>query len=102
MIAFFSESKAITIHINNYNEQYLDIAALVVIWTIMLIGFVFMLKFMRERAPEKKSVFSFERLPSFNKSDILYGINFQKDKSGFIGYISKSSKDLDNEDNENN
>ena len=68
----------------------------------MLIGFIFMLKFMREIAPEKKSVFSFERVPSFKKTNILYGINFEKDKSGFIGYISKPSKDLDNEDYENN
>jgi hypothetical protein len=101
MIAFFSESKAITIHINNFNEQYLDIAALIVIWLVMFIGIFFMIKLLREKAPSRQSVFNFEKVPSINKNNILYGISFDKDKSGFIGYISKSSKneDIDYDDN---
>ena len=102
MIAFFSESKAITIHINNFNEQYLDIVALVLIWTIMLIGLIFMFKLMREKKPQKKSVFSFEKLPSFSKRNLLYGINFDEDKGPFIGYISKPSKDDELKGKENN
>jgi hypothetical protein len=31
---------------------------------------------------------------------MLYGINFHKDKSGFIGYISKPTKDLELESDE--
>ena len=100
MIAYFSESKAITIHINNFNEQYLDIAALALIWTIVIIGLIFMIRFMREKVPQKKSVFSFEKVPSISKSNMLYGINFHKDKGGFIGYISKPAKDLESESNE--
>ena len=100
MIAFMSESKAITIHINNYNEQYIDIAALALIWTIMITGLIFLIRFMREKAPQKKSVFSFEKVPSYSKRNMLYGINFNKDKSGFIGYISKTTKDIDFESDE--
>ena len=99
MIAFFSESKAITIHINNFNEQYIDIAALIIIWSIMLISLFYMIKFMKEKAPTRKGIYDFERTPSFNKSDILYGINFNKDEQGFIDYISKSSKNLVEDDN---
>ena len=98
MIAFLSESKAITIHINNYNEQYFDIAALIIIWSIMLMGLFYLFKLMRIKVPKRKSIFDFERIPSFNKSNILYGINFNKDKQGYIGYISKPSKNLEEED----
>ena len=99
MIAFFSESKAITIHINNFNEQYFDIAALIIIWSIMLIGLFYMIKFMKEKAPNRKGIYDFERTLSFNKSNILYGIIFNEDKQGVIGYISKPSKNLVEDDN---
>jgi len=99
MIAFFSESKAITIHINSYNEQYFDIVALIIIWSIMLLGLFYMIKLIREKAPSRKSNFDFERIPLFSKSNILYGINFNKDKQGFIGYISKPLKNLEEDDN---
>lgn len=56
---------------------------------------------MRKKAPKRKSIFDFERVPSFNKSNILYGINFNKDKQGLIGYISKPSKSFEEEDDNN-
>ena len=38
-------------------------------------------------------------MKKLNKSNILYGINFNKDEQGFIDYISKSSKNLVEDDN---
>lgn len=99
MIAFFSESKAITIHINKFNEQYFDIVALIIIWSIMLMGLFYLFKLIRKKAPSRKSIFDFKRIPSFNKSNILYRINFNKDRRGFIGYISKPSKNFEEDDN---
>jgi len=40
LLAFFSDSKTVTIYVNEYGEQYTDIVALVIIWGICLIGLV--------------------------------------------------------------
>ena len=40
LIAFFSESKAIIIHVNKFGEQYIDLIALVIIWIICLVGLI--------------------------------------------------------------
>ena len=63
----------------------------------MLIGLIFMIKVMREEAPTKKSVLRFDRFPTFSKRSLLYGINFDEDKRGFIGFISKTSKNAEKE-----
>ena len=53
LIAFFSDGKAITIYINRYGEQYLDIAALIVIWVICLMGVYFLYKTLLEEKTVK-------------------------------------------------
>ena len=78
MIAFLSENKAVTIHINRFGEQYYDIVALVIIWIVCLIGLIFLLRVLRE---EKESIF-----PNFNR-------RIDKRRVGFLGYFSRSSKD---------
>jgi len=80
MIAFFSESKAVTIHINNFNEQYMDIIALFIIWIVVLIGLIFMIKVIRKEKPARDRLFDYEKTPIFSKN-----------KSPFIGFISKNS-----------
>ena len=80
IIAFLSENKAVTIHINRFGEQYYDIVALVIIWIVCIIGLIFLLRVLRE---EKVSIF-----PNLNRN-----IKPDKNKIGFLGYISKSSKD---------
>jgi len=47
LLAFVSTSKSVTIHINRYGEQYADIAFLIVIWIICLIGLIYMYKTLR-------------------------------------------------------
>ena len=80
MIAFLSETKAVTIHINRYGEQFYDIIALVIIWTVCIIGLFFLLRILRR---EKELT-----LPSLNRD---YKLN--KNKIGFLAYFSKTSKD---------
>ena len=48
ILAFFSDSKSITIHVNRFGEQYADIAFLVVIWIICLVGLIYLFIVMRE------------------------------------------------------
>jgi hypothetical protein len=38
VLAFFSESKSITVQVNRYGEQYGDIAVLVFLWIVCVVG----------------------------------------------------------------
>jgi len=53
LIAFFSESNAVTIHVNNYGEQYLDIITLVIFWIICLVGLILLLKILKKEDVDK-------------------------------------------------
>lgn len=57
LIAFFSETKLITININRYGEQFLDIIAIVVLWSICLIGLFFLIK--RAKHVEKSNEYQY-------------------------------------------
>ena len=48
LLAFFSENKSVTIHVNRYGEQYADIAFLIFIWIICLAGLIYLYIVMRE------------------------------------------------------
>jgi hypothetical protein len=53
LIAFFSESKAVIIHVNNYNEQYIYLLALGIIWFICLFGLFILYRFLKEEKTRK-------------------------------------------------
>jgi uncharacterized BrkB/YihY/UPF0761 family membrane protein len=61
LIAFFSESKAVIIHINNYNEQFIDLLALGIIWSICLFGLFILYKFLRDEKAHKKLDFDINK-----------------------------------------
>ena len=42
LLAFFSESKSVTIFVNRFGEQYADIAILIFIWIICLLGLIYL------------------------------------------------------------
>ena len=48
LVAYLSDSNAVTIYINRYGEQHLDIVALIVFWIICLIGMIFLLKILKK------------------------------------------------------
>ena len=48
LVAYLSDSNAVTIYINRYGEQHLDIVALIVFWIIYLIGMIFLLKILKK------------------------------------------------------
>ena len=55
LIAFFSESKAVIININQYGEQYIDLFALVVIWIVCLVGLIALYWTLKEEKFSKDS-----------------------------------------------
>lgn len=97
IIAFFSESKAVTIYVNKYSEQFFDIAALVIIWIVFLIGLIFLIKLIRKETTLKNNIFKFEKKPFLEKDNTFPDLNLDKNKEGFIGFISKSSKNVEQE-----
>jgi len=48
LLAFFSEQKAVTIYINRYGEQYLDLLSLIILWVISLIGLFLLLAYAKK------------------------------------------------------
>ena len=48
ILAFFSESKSVTIHVNRYGEQYADMAFLIFIWIVCLVGLIYLYIVMKE------------------------------------------------------
>lgn len=49
LLAFFSESKSIVVHINMFGEQYADLVALAIIWGICIVGTISLYKVIRDR-----------------------------------------------------
>lgn len=52
LLAFFSESKSITIQVNRYGEQYGDIAVLIFIWIVCVVGIVSLIALLKEQKGE--------------------------------------------------
>ena len=48
LLAFLSENKSVTIYVNRYGEQYVDIALLIFIWIICLVGLIYLYIVMKE------------------------------------------------------
>lgn len=54
IIAYVSDSKSLTIFINKFGEQFYDLIALIIIWAICLMGFIILIRYLKE---EKKKIF---------------------------------------------
>jgi len=52
VLAFFSESKSITIQVNRYGEQYVDVALLVFLWVVCMIGLLYLSPLMNKEGGE--------------------------------------------------
>jgi hypothetical protein len=50
ILAFFSESKAITISINMYGEQHIDLLSLGFIWCICIVGLISLIYVLKEKS----------------------------------------------------
>ena len=62
LIAFFSENKAVIIHVNKFGEQYIDLIALVIIWIICLVGLIALFCMLKQEKVSKDLLKSKKRL----------------------------------------
>lgn len=53
-IAFFSENKAIIIYINRFGEQFIDLFAIIIIWTISLTGLLYLFRYPKKEPLSKE------------------------------------------------
>lgn len=98
LIAFISESKAVTIYINRFGEQYVDIFALLIIWTICLVGLIFLIRSFKREKVSKQLSDEFYIKPLIDQNIPFYNItnnmNVDIKKSKIIGAIPDSSDDV--------
>ncbi|KYK25119.1 hypothetical protein AYK24_05280 [Thermoplasmatales archaeon SG8-52-4] len=71
-LAFFNESNAVTIYINKFGEQYIDIFALFIFWLIVLIGLLFILKSLKEDKIERNLQYRFDKIQALNQNKYLF------------------------------
>jgi hypothetical protein len=53
LVAYLSDSNAVTIYINRYGEQHLDIFALIVFWIICIVGMIFLIRILKKEDTAK-------------------------------------------------
>ncbi len=97
LIAFFSESKAITIYINRFGEHFIDIYAIIIIWVICLVGLIFLIGLFKKEEVSKQFPYEFDIKPSIDQNRAFYNtqnsINVDI-KSGIIDPLTDSSNDI--------
>ena len=97
LIAFFSESKAVTIYINRFSEQFIDIFALIILWIICLVGLIYLRNILKKEKPSKQSYHEYNVTPLIDKTKLFFEINDSMNtdfyKSQKIGTHSDSSDD---------
>lgn len=105
LIAFFSESKAVTIYINKFDEQFIDLFALVIIWVICLVGLIILSRMLKEEKTPKNFHYKPDKKPLMVQDHALFGIDNTVDhvidKRKTMGVIAESSTDIDHELNLN-
>ena len=103
LLAFFVNSKAVTIHINRYGEQYADIAFLIFLWIICLVGLVYLYRAIKEGRMEGEISHAYKSdikgKKVLNKDGLYLGIlrnTLIDDKTGMaLKVLVEPSKELD-------
>jgi hypothetical protein len=101
MIAFFSDSKTVIIHINRFGEQFIDILALIIIWIICIVGLIILFIILKEGKEQRKSSFNYDKEPLITQNNPFFDTN--KDvhvkiyERGTTGVVAESSKSIDQE-----
>lgn len=99
LLAFFSESKSVTIHINRYGEQNADIAFLIFIWIICLLGLVYLYFVIKEDKVAKVYGSDIRGKKVLSKDGLSLGILrdfFIDEKTGMpLSVLVEPSEELD-------
>ena len=91
IIAFLSEGKAITIHINKFGEQFLDLFSLVIIWIITIVGLIILIYYIKKEEKTKEVPFTYKEIVDDKKPHLFFNIEKNQTREGFVN----SSKDID-------
>ncbi len=99
ILAFFSESKSVTIHVNIYGEQYADMAVLIFIWIICLVGLVHLYIVMKKGKIAKVLESDIRGKKVMSKDGSYLGIlrdSLVDEKTGMIrGVLVEPSEEID-------
>ncbi len=98
LLAFFSESKSVTIYVNRYGEQLLDIAFLIIIWIICLIGLIYLYYIVRERKIAKVLEDGITGKKVMSQDGSYLGIlrdSVVDEKTGLVCGLVEPSKEVD-------
>lgn len=99
LLAFFSESRSVTIHVNRYGEQHADIAFLIVIWIICLTGLIYLYLVMKEGKIAKVLESDIRGKKVMSKDGSYLGIlrdSLVDEKTGMIrGVLVEPSEEID-------
>lgn len=93
--AFFNGSKAVTIHINRYGEQYLDILSLIIIWIVCLVGLIVLHRILKEEGIRETMTNDTWRntLIASDDTDIMRDPNIDSKPREVIEVLTKPSDD---------
>ena len=99
LVAFSSESKFITIHVNRYGEQYADIVFLILIWIICLVGLIYLYLVIKEEKISKVLENDIKGKKVMNKKGLYLGIlrdSIVDKKTGVVrGVLVEPSEEID-------
>ena len=74
MLAFFSESKSITVQVNRYGEQYGDLAVLVFIWVVCVVGLLSLVALLKEPKNAAVSTKDIRRRKAVEEEGLFLGV----------------------------
>ena len=98
LIAFFSESKAVIIHINKFGEQFIDLFALFIIWIICLVGLTALFWMLKKEKISKNNFFKSDKRPIIKQDysfiDIADIIDGNINKRKFAGVPVESNNNI--------
>ncbi len=99
LLAFFSEGKSVTIHVNRYGEQYADIAFLIVIWIVCLVGLIYLYIVMREGKITKVLESNIRGRKVMSKDGLYLGVlrdSLVDEKTGVVrGVLVEPAEEID-------
>jgi hypothetical protein len=99
LLAFFSERKSVTVQVNRYGEQYGDLAVLVFLWIVCVVGLVSLVWLLKEQKDEAVSTGEVQGQKKLEEEGFLLGVvrnGGTDEKTGIgIGTLGESFKGTD-------